>query len=43
MSDSRTRKKAQSDFERNGAKALPTALESRFAEARHSWGRIASN
>jgi DNA-binding MurR/RpiR family transcriptional regulator len=38
MSDSRTRKKAQSDLERNGAKALPTALESRFAEARSQLG-----
>ena len=38
MSDSRTRKKAQSDFERNGAKVLPTALESRFAEARSQLG-----
>jgi len=38
MSDSRARKKAQSDSERNGAKALPTALESRFAEAQSRLG-----
>src|SRR5215472_16362995 len=38
MSDSRARKEAQSDSERNGAKALPTALESRFAEAQSRLG-----
>jgi DNA-binding MarR family transcriptional regulator len=38
MSDPRTRNKAQSDFERNGVKVLPTALESRFAEARSQLG-----
>lgn len=38
MSDSRARKKAQTDFERNGAKASPTALESRFAKARSRLG-----
>src|SRR5262245_16054960 len=38
MSNSRARKKAQSDSELNGAKALPTALESRFAEARSRLG-----
>ena len=38
MSNSRARKKAQSDFERNGAKASPTALESRFAEAQPRLG-----
>src|SRR5215475_9597974 len=38
MSNSRARKKAPSDSERNGAKALPTALESRFAEAQSRLG-----
>lgn len=38
MSDSRARKKARTDLERNGAKASPTALESRFAEARSRLG-----
>ncbi len=38
MSNSRARKKAQSDSERNGAKASATALESRFAEAQSRLG-----
>ncbi len=38
MSKSGARKKAQSDIERNGAKAAPTALESRFAEAQSRLG-----
>ncbi|MGH9837807.1 MAG: MurR/RpiR family transcriptional regulator [Blastocatellia bacterium] len=38
MSNSGSRKQAQSDFERNGAQAAPTALESRFAEAQPRLG-----
>src|ERR1043165_7850609 len=38
MSNSRSRKKAQPDFERNGAKAPPTAIETRFAEAQSRLG-----
>src|SRR2546421_11108470 len=38
MSNSRSRKKAQPDFEQNGAKTSPTILEARFAEAQSRLG-----
>jgi len=38
MSNSRSRKKTRPDFEQNGAKASPTALEIRFAEAQSRLG-----
>src|ERR1041384_6649748 len=38
MNNSMVRKKTQPEFDRNGAKALPTALEARFAEAQSRLG-----
>ena len=38
MSHAKSRRKAQPDVERNGAKTLPTALETRFAEAQSRLG-----
>src|SRR5262245_63787531 len=38
MNDSMARKKTQLDFDRNGAKASPTALEARFTQAQSRLG-----
>src|SRR5262245_55294366 len=38
MSNTGTRKQTKPDFEQNGAKASPTALEARFAEAQARLG-----
>jgi len=38
MGNARSRKKAGPDFERNGVKGAPTALEARFAEAQSQLG-----
>src|SRR5256885_14398962 len=38
MNNSMVRKKTQPEFDRNGAKALPTALEARFTEAQSRLG-----